>query len=149
MGLYQLTVTLMSFSVPLSALSYLGSVCCVNLMCSPALCFWSFLVGWADHWKFGTEILLRFCSLVFFSAWLIDQCKHQEAGFSFTASSLLCNGNTMAPFQPTLSDDANTVGQGCKDIALPALVHLYLVPEWELTLVPSVLIGAGLRSCFK
>lgn len=66
-------------------------------------------------------------------------------GFSFTASSLLCNSNTVAPFQPTLSDDANTLGQGCKDLALPALVHLYHVTKWELTLTPSVLIGAGLE----
>lgn len=142
-GLYQLTVTLMSLSIPLSALSYLGSVCCFNLMCLPTLCFWSVLVSWADHWKFDAGILLHFCSLVLFSAWMINQCKCQEAGFSFTASYLVCNSNTMAPFQPTLSDDDNTVGQGCKDIALPALVHLYLVTEWELTLVPSVLIGAG------
>lgn len=107
------------------------------------------LLSWADHWKLDTGILLHFCSVVFFSAWLINQCKHQEAGFSFTASSLLCISNAVAPFQPALSDDAKTVAWGCKDIALPALGHLDRVTEWELTLVPFFLTGAGLRSCFK
>jgi len=55
----------------------------------------------------------------------------------------------MAPFQPALSDDVSAVGQDCKGIALPALVRPYPGTEWELTLVPSVLIGAELRSCFR